>query len=155
PESLSTINAAPGRLVIDCQPWAHVYIDSQLRNTTPLQEAILLWPGEHEIQLMHPNLPSYVQNIRIEAGQDYHLAVTLYSYLVCNIYPWGDVYLNDELLGQTPFSTLPIAPGEHVLTVKNQQYGSVTRGFAIAPGDTFFFTLNFEQKKMNSAGADE
>ncbi|MBN1560369.1 serine/threonine protein kinase [candidate division KSB1 bacterium] len=140
------LEKSPGRLFVECQPWAHIYIDSQFIDTTPLEDAIPVRPGDHDVQLKHPNFPTYVQNIRVEAEKEYHLAVTLCSYLACNIYPWGDVYLNGELLGQTPFDILPaIPPGQHVLTVKNQEYGSIVREFVVAPGDTFNFSLNFEE----------
>ena len=145
--SRDIIEKNPGRLFIQCQPWAHVYIDSQLKNTTPLQDPIELKPGRYEIELKHPKFPSYVKNIRIEAEKDYYIAATLFSYLSCNIFPWGDIYLNGELLGQTPFSEpLVIAPGRHVLTVKNQEYGSIDQAFSVAPGDTFYFVQNFEQE---------
>ena len=144
-EKLSS-QATPGRLYINCLPWAHVFVNSQKRNTTPLQDALELAPGDYTIRLEHPVYPAYVKNIRIESEKDYHIDATLYSYLVCNVFPWGDVYLNGELLGQTPFAEpLIIGPGEHVLTVKNQEYGSIDKRFSVSAGDTFRLSLNFEQ----------
>jgi serine/threonine-protein kinase len=137
----------PGRLHINCLPWAHVWIDGDSVNTTPLSDALSLNPGDYEIRLEHPNYPAHVQNIRIEPEKDVYINATLYSYLLCNIYPWGDVYVDGESFGQTPFSEAAIiTPGEHVLIVKNQQYGEILEKFEITAGDTLFFTHNFEQE---------
>ncbi|MBN1481911.1 serine/threonine protein kinase [candidate division KSB1 bacterium] len=139
----------PGRLTIQCQPWAHVYINGERRYTTPLQDAILLEPGEHEIQLRHPQFPTFVQNLRIESEKEYHLTATLYSVLACNVYPWGDIYLNGEILGQTPFEPIIIPPGQHVLTVENKQHGRINEEFSIAAGDTFYFSYSFIEQTLN------
>lgn len=143
--------AAPGRLHINCLPWAHVYIDNDSVNTTPLEEAMMLPPGDYAVRLVHPSYPAYMQNIRIEPEKDYYINATLYGYLSCNIYPWGDVFVDGEAKGQTPFAdALIIAPGEHLLVVKNQQYGEIETQIGIAAGDTFFFDLNFEQQVENA-----
>lgn len=136
---------APGRLFIQCQPWAYVYINAERINTTPLEDAILLEPGEYEIQLRHPQFPTFVQNLRIESEKEYHLSATLYSVLACSIYPWGDIYLNGELLGQTPFAPVIIPPGRHILTIENHQHETINKEFSVAAGDTFYFSFNFEE----------
>jgi serine/threonine-protein kinase len=144
-----TASTVPGRLHINCLPWAHVWIDGDSVNTTPLSDALSLKPGDYEIRLEHPSYPAHVQNIRIEPEKDVYINATLYSYLLCNIYPWGDVYVDGESFGQTPFSEAAIiTPGEHVLVIKNQQYGEVTRNIKTVAGDTLFFTYNFEQEAL-------
>ncbi len=139
----------PGRLLIRCTPWAHVYVDSIKIDTTPMEEAAALTPGEHRIRLQHPNFPTYMKKIRINPGQEVVIAVdldTLFGYFSCNIFPWGDVYIDGDFKGQTPFAgALAVAPGNHALVVKNQQYGSVEDVFSVARRDTFHYRLNFEQ----------
>lgn len=145
---------SPGRLFVQCSPWAHVFIDSQKFDTTPLHEPLFLYPGNHELKLEHPDFLTYVKNIRIEANQDIRIDVdldTMFSYLTCNIYPWAFVYLDGDSLGLTPFSAAKmINPGEHVLTLKNQEFGGIDKAFYVERGDTFRYNLNFERLVQTS-----
>ena len=145
-----------GRLLIKCSPWAHVFVDSKMVDTTPMEEAVTLSAGEHNLRLEHPNFPAYMKKIRITPADELVLAVdldTLFSYLTCNVYPWGDIYIDGELMGQTPLAdALVIAPGRHVLVVKNQRYESVLDSFSVARLDTFYYQYNFDDSR-NSSGS--
>jgi serine/threonine protein kinase len=141
-------DARLGRLFIQCSPWAHVFIDSIKMDTTPLEGPLELPEGEYNIRLEHPDFPAYMKKIRINAAKVLTVAVdldTLLGYFSCNIYPWGDIYIDDEFQAQTPFSgALSVHPGKHALVVKNKNYKAVSSEFYIAKKDTFFYQLNFE-----------
>ncbi len=139
----------PGRLLVQCTPWAVVYVDEDSVDTTPMEEPLHIMPGEHELSLSHPNFPIYVKNFRIEPDKETLIAVdldTLYGFIACDIYPWGEVIIDEESKGITPFPRpLLVTPGSHMLTVKNQQYGAISDTFFVARRDTFYFQLNFER----------
>ena len=145
-------NTTTGRLLIKCSPWAHVFVDSNKVDTTPMEEAVTLPVGEHELVLEHPNFPAYMKKIRIMPADELILAVdldTLFGY--CNIYPWGNVYIDGELEGQTPLAdAIVVTPGKHTLVVKNQRYKSVLDSFFVARLDTFYYQYNFDDKQHNS-----
>ena len=146
----------PGRLFIRCAPWADIYIDSQKIQTTPLQEHISILAGTHELTLQHPEYPPYRTTIYIEPRQELLISVnldTLFGYLECMLYPWGNVYINNELIGQTPLPRpVRLEPGRHLLTLKNDNYGKIDEYIQIVKNDTLKFKFNFEllvSKKQN------
>ena len=146
-----SIRNAPGALFIQCSPWAHVYIDSILIDTTPLRDGIPLEPGDHLIRLHHPNFPPYMKNIRIQAGEPHQISVNLdtltapIGYFACLIHPWGDVYIDTIFRGQTPFSEpLKVHAGEHSLVIKNQSYGAIEDMITIVSQETLQYRYNFE-----------
>ena len=154
PEDQPIVDARPGRLLIKCSPWAYVFIDSIKTDTTPMEEPALIAAGEHEIRLEHPNFPAYMKKIRISSGEELKVAVdldTLFGYFACDIFPWGDIYLDDAYRGQTPLRALAVEPGRHTLVVKNQQYDSVVDTFVVLKQDTFYFQHNFERSGVASS----
>ena len=58
-------------------PWAEVYVDGELVETTPTSRSLRLPPGEHELRLRHPDLPEYETTLQVEAGSFQRLRVDL------------------------------------------------------------------------------
>jgi hypothetical protein len=70
PGAIGSVNVTipPGRLSVNAQPWAEVFLDSKQVGETPL--ANLSVPlGEHEIVFRHPNLGERRQTITVRADQ--------------------------------------------------------------------------------------
>lgn len=60
------VTIPPGRVSINAQPWAEVFIDSRLVGETPL--ANLSVPvGEHEVLFRHPELGERRQRVTVRA----------------------------------------------------------------------------------------
>jgi len=139
-----------GVLVIECFPWAKVFIDSALIDTTPLKETLTLAEGEHEIKLINPNYPVYQTKINITENINTFVQVnldTLLGYLDCKIFPWAELFINNESKGQTPFpNLLKLFPGNYKLTLKNDRFDSKDFQVVIKQNDTLQFKYNFEQK---------
>jgi serine/threonine-protein kinase len=137
-----------GVLDIQCLPWAEVYLDSQKIDTTPLKKKLVLPAGSHRLTLRHPQYPAYSQIIQIqaEAMTTVHADLdTLFGYLECQIYPWGDIFIDGQHAGQTPLQNpLVIQVGNHVLTVKNPRYAEIYQKIVIQKRDTLRYRLNFE-----------
>ncbi|MCI0696850.1 protein kinase [candidate division KSB1 bacterium] len=137
-----------GELDIQCLPWAEVYLDSQKIDTTPLKKPLALPAGQHRLTLRHPQYPLYSQIIQIqpEAMTTVHVDLdTLFGYLDCQIYPWGDIFIDGQYAGQTPLQNpLIIQSGNHVLTIKNPRYPEVSQKIVIQKRDTLRYRLNFE-----------
>ncbi len=61
--------ATVGRLTLDVQPWAEVYVDDEYRDTVPPQERpLILTPGRHTLRLVHPTLGAWETTLEVEAG---------------------------------------------------------------------------------------
>ncbi len=138
----------PGKLFIQCSPWADIYIDSAKIQTTPLEDHISLLAGPHELTLRHPEYPPYTRTIEIKPGQEMLVSVdldTLIGYLECLLYPWGNVFINNEFKGQTPLPRpIRLLPGRHLLTIKNDNYGKIDEFIQIDKKDTLKYKFNFE-----------
>jgi serine/threonine-protein kinase len=137
----------PGKLFIDCQPWADIYINNKKIDTTPLKNYIQLSPGLHRIKLVNPNFPPVTRRVNIVSDELQSITVDLrdhVGYLDCKINPWGDIYINGELKGTTPLrEPLMLAPGKYLVVLKNPEYQSIEERVTISAGDTLSMKINF------------
>ena len=147
-----------GSLFVECVPWAHIYLDDRKLETTPLSEPIDLRAGIYNIKLVHPDYPEYYQQVEIKTNETTSLMVnldTLYGYLACNVFPWGDVYLNDKFLGQTPFSEpIKLVPGTHLLSIKNPGFPEFAEKITITKRDTLVVQYNLNNISKNKLGSN-
>jgi eukaryotic-like serine/threonine-protein kinase len=149
-EELSSLAAGlPGRLFVDVSPWADVYINNRLIETTPLTDYIELTPGRYSLRLIHPDYPSYTRRIEIASDKIETIRLDLkdmIGFLDININPWGDVYINGELKGTTPLrEPLLLYPGTYKVAIVNPQYGTIERQITIRARETHNFNFNFDE----------
>jgi serine/threonine-protein kinase len=146
-----------GSLYVECVPWAHIYLDDRRLETTPISEPIDLRTGTYTIKLVHPDYPEYTADVEIKPDQKTDLFInldTLYGFFLCNVFPWADIYLNDEYLGQTPFGEpLKLVPGTHILSIKNPNYPEVVERINIARKDTLVLSYNLNEVSKNKLGS--
>lgn len=137
-----------GRLFIVCHPWADVLIDSVKADTTPLDKDLIVAEGEHWLKLTHPNYPVFTRKIYISPEKRVEIKVnldTLFGFLDCKISPWGDVYINGKMQGQTPFqSPIRLIPGEYDVLVKNSSFNPMEFKVKIQKNQTYVLKYNFK-----------
>ena len=137
-----------GRLFIECRPWADVYIDGKKVDQTPLKNNYLtLKSGKHTLKLVHPNYPPYEKKINITTDKLESVSVNfndLLGFLNCNIYPWGEVFINGESRGITPLSAIALFPATYKLTIKNPKYGEVDDQVVISAKDTLNYKIHLD-----------
>lgn len=147
-----------GNLYVECTPWAHIYLDDRRLETTPISNPIDLQAGIYTIKLVHPDYPEYTQEVEIKPEETTDLFVnldTLYGYLTCNVFPWGDVYVNNEFLGQTPFGEpVKLTPGAHMLSIKNPNYPELVERINITRKDTLVLSFNLNEVSQNKLGSN-
>ena len=138
-----------GELFVRCLPWADVFIDTNRIDRTPWESPVKLAAGEYTLRLKHPNYPMHMKNIRITPNETQTVTVdldSLFGYFVPKIYPWGDVFIDDEFKGQTPLSEpIPVTPGNHRLTIENKSFGKIQENVVIAKQETLYYKLDFER----------
>ncbi len=142
-------NISKGKLFVDVFPYAYVYIDSQLIETTPLKNNIELESGIHQLELVHPDYPKYKSIIEI--GKNDLLTVrvnldTLFGFLAVEVFPWGKIYLNGKYFAETPVPVtkpLKLFPGEYQLSVRNPQFESIEQKINITSSDTLKMQFRF------------
>ena len=54
--------------------------------------------------------------------------------------PWGELYIDGTLVGNTPALNLPLGPGEHVVRIERDGYVPVERRFELEPGEELRLT---------------
>ena len=148
-EIAEKVNLLPAKLFVQCLPWADIYIDSKKVDTTPLETEISLTSGDYTLQLRHPNYPPVKQAIHLAPGKLFSMKVdldTMFSFLNCNVYPWGDVFIDSTFYGQTPLrDQILLPPGRHQITIKNPQFDTVHSEITLQRRETVEFNLNLEE----------
>ncbi len=126
PVNNSSLSVRYGKLAVECRPWAYVFIDSALVETTPLKNNLTIPVGTHVLRLTHPNYPVFLKRILVQESQALSLKVnldTLFGSLDCKVNPWGEIYVDGKLMGETPLpSALKLIPGEHQVVLRNSAF---------------------------------
>jgi serine/threonine-protein kinase len=142
----------PGKLFFQSIPTANVFIDSQQAVFETVEDFKELSPGEHVLDLYHETYPRYRREFNIEPGQNFFLKIeldNLFGYLNCQIYPWGNVFINGKAYGQSPFlKPLTLESGSYQLTIRNPDYPDFTDSILITRQETTFFKIDLESAQM-------
>ena len=144
----NNISHEPAKLSIQCLPWADIMLDSnEIKNSNGY---FSLEPGIHKIELLNPGYPKYSTEIKLESGEIKSFKIhldTLFGYFDCKVFPWGEVFIDGQHAGQTPFlKPVILNPGDHSLSVHNPEYETVNKSFVIVKKETLHFEINLSQK---------
>jgi hypothetical protein len=60
--------------------------------------------------------------------------------LTVNASPWGQVFVDDRLIGNTPRADIELPAGQHTLRVSRAGFRTVTRTVQIRAGETLRIT---------------
>ena len=125
-----------------------VYKWRKIRNYS-LSRPIKLPEGEYTLKLVHPDYPIYTRIIEVKAEQVTNIRFSLdklMGFLNCKVSPWGYIFINGELKGETPIQGLiKVVPGSVRLTIQNPNYKDIDTAFFIRANDTL--KLKFSYKK--------
>lgn len=150
-EPYTTTIDQPGELYVECTPWARVIINGRFVETTPLESAIRLYPGGYHLTLSHPRFPPLRRQIEIRPGQRHNVSInldTLYGYVQCQVFPWGQVSIDEQPVGQTPFQQpIPVVPGHHRIRIQHPSFTAWSDSFKVAEMDTIRFQVNLKNLK--------
>ena len=136
-----------GYVNIECIPWAKILIDSTEYDTTPIEKPIRLTEGKHRLVLSHPQFPKYEETINIFPNETKMVKVsldTLYGYFDCQVFPWGELYINNRHIGQTPLTTpLQLVPGNYTLKILNPNFDEIRDTLKVSRNDTLTIQYSF------------
>jgi len=68
--------ASAGFLNCTASPWADIYVDDVYRDTTPLDKAVVLSAGKHDVRFHNPAFKDIRQEITIAAHDTVHLSIS-------------------------------------------------------------------------------
>jgi serine/threonine-protein kinase len=138
---------AIGSLWIECIPWAEITIDKKIIQTTPLKNPVKLISGVHEIIFRHPDYPEIHRTIHIENDEAKSININLNDYLayiICEVYPWGEIFINGKFIGQTPLdSPIKVNPGTIFLSIKNPDFKEYSEELNVKSGDSLIIHHKF------------
>jgi len=136
-----------GELFVECLPWAEIYINNEKFETTPIKKNIELLEGKYELKLSHPEYPEFIDTIKILPKEVTTVKMnldTLFGFLDCKIFPWGNIYIDNVYKGETPL-LIPIIlePKKYSVEIRNPQFKTIKKNITITKGDTFKLVQNF------------
>lgn len=153
---------APGELVVSSlTEGATLIVDGKPIGTLPLEDSIILLPGEHLVKIVKRGFKDFVGTIAIAAGETYELEMDLL--------PWAGVVrinsnvdgamvkIDGKVEGVTPFDR-DIPAGTRVITVSAPGYDDVVRSETFAATQTYDFQIDLvasEKAPVAGAGGDE
>jgi hypothetical protein len=100
------------------------------RSDTP---RLLLPVGRHDLEFANATFQYRDrQTVQILAGQTANVALQgANGSLSVNAQPWGEVWVDGRLLGETPLGNVPLPIGSHDLVVRHPQLGEQHRRITI------------------------
>jgi eukaryotic-like serine/threonine-protein kinase len=140
----------PGKLMVKADPGSDIYINNRKVNTTPIRDYINLAPGSYNVKLIHPDFPEYKRRITVASNRIQNIDISfkeMAGFLNCEIYPWGEIFIDDEKISITPLrENIMLMPGKYKLTIKNPRFGSISETITIKSKEINVFRYNFENK---------
>lgn len=143
------VNNVSGYLGIRCYPWGEVYLDGKYYDTTPLKGDIKIKPGVYRLKVTNPAFPPYTKEIVIKGGSTLNEVINFKKepgYLTINVFPWGEVKINNISYGVTPISApISLPEGKHTITLLNPDFGTYSESITIFAGKTTQYKHKFDQ----------
>ena len=132
--------AAPGELVINCYPWADVYLDGKLLGQPPFAQPFEISPGSHLLQFIRPDYPVVTQEINIFPAEKSVIDVNLWEHLgvlkVSTTNTWAEIWIDGKIIDRTPRADpIYLSPGSHKIELRNPEF------------EVFRTTIEFQQGK--------
>jgi serine/threonine protein kinase len=92
--------------------------------------------GRHELDFINPAFGFRTrQQVDIKPGQIINLNVTPPGGRVSvNAIPWAQVFINGNLVGETPLANMPMPVGEHQVLFRHPQFGDRTEKVIVRSG---------------------
>lgn len=138
-------------VTLQVEPWAHVLCDGARIGTSPFRRAVRLPVGRHVLTFENAALPRVDLPVTISAEGN-PITVNLAEHVVTlkiDVTPWGEVFMNDERIGVTPFvRPLFFPPGTHTIRIVHTQLPTVERTFTAAEGDTVSITADLDHSDL-------
>jgi eukaryotic-like serine/threonine-protein kinase len=144
----STLQAIDsGKVYFICIPWAKVYIDDKPVGETPIAP-MLLTAGHHIVTFDNPSFDPIVRSVTVEAHRDITVTgdfMQNVGYVMCNVHPWADVYVDEQKKGTTPMKPIMLSSGMHTLRFKNISYEDIVKEITVTAKDTLPMTVTFNK----------
>lgn len=112
-----------GKVTIISNPWAYAYINKVKIGPTPII-SYSLPVGRHIIKLETPNGDTYEKTIFVFQNQTTEVYYNFESYakIFVQSNKIADVYIDNQLVGKSPYYNDKMKPGKHIITIKTENH---------------------------------
>ncbi|MEW6096877.1 MAG: PEGA domain-containing protein [bacterium] len=147
----ANLELACGSLFVNSNPaGATVYLNGEGKGVTPLTISKLIPWQPYQLQLTLFKYYDWNANIFVDPGKNEKIEVNLRPKLegfiyVTSVPPLSSIYLDNELIGNTPLRKFEVEPGDYTLKIMQEGYLSETKRITVLPEKNVF--VNFELKK--------
>jgi serine/threonine protein kinase len=126
-----------GSLTVSTIPWANIFINGKNYGTTPITLDTLK-AGLYSVRLENPKFPDWETKVTIAKGKTTKIAHKFSGFgtLIVNATPWGRVFLDGSLIGQTPLTLDKIPTRKHEIKVSKEGYEDFIKTFTMKEGET-------------------
>lgn len=139
------VQAPTAFLQVACKPWAEIFIDGRYIDTTPLKKPLQLPPGQHILELRHPQFPSRRESVNLQAGRLDSLVVVFKAaegHLDIAVIPWAKIFIDGRYIETTPLQKpLTLSPGKYLLRLENPVYANWQDSISIRTNQTLTKTI--------------
>jgi len=114
---------------------AQVLVDGEEIGVAPLTRA--LSAGSHEVVVTKPGFGRFVQTVEVAEGAESEIEAALEEASLLRLTsdpPGADVFLDGELLGQTPFESAEIPSGDRSVSVRLPGFRDFEQTVTLEPG---------------------
>ena len=138
---------ARGNLTINAVPWADIYINGKHYGTTPRMIRALR-AGNYKVNLENPNYDAWKTSIAVEEGKTAKISHRFEGFgkIIVNAVPWGNVYLDGILKGQTPITLQKVSARAHEIKVSREGYDEVRKTVRVEAGSTESISVKLRRK---------
>jgi hypothetical protein len=136
-----------GNLTINAIPWAEIYINGQHYGATP-KTIKALKVGNYSLRLENPNYDEWTTKVTVSGGKTANISHKFEGFgkIIVNAVPWGNVYLDGELKGQTPITIQKVPARMHEITISREGYTEVRRSVEIKTGSSEQISVKLQKK---------
>lgn len=140
-----------GYVSITCNPWGKVYLDEQYVGTTPIAGSIRVASGSHTIAFNNPQFAPIIRTIVVGKNEDLPVDADFLKtsgYLLFNVSPWAEIYIDDQYRETTPLSTpLVVSSGTRKIRLSHPSYSDQFFEIGLNAGDTVRISHDFRRTK--------
>ncbi len=137
---------APGELIVSSlTEGATLIIDGKPIGTLPLEDSIILLPGEHLVKIVKRGFKDFVGTIAIAPGETFELEMDLLPWagivrITSNV-DGATVKIDGKVEGVTPFDR-DVPAGPRVITLSAPGYDDVVRNETFAATQTYDLAID-------------
>ncbi len=119
---------------------ATILVDGKAAGTSPMADALLLGPGDHEITVSKEGFSSLKRTVKLVSGkkniEHFELSSAATRLTIHANVTGATVTVDGEPFGATPITDHPISDGDHLIRVEHPKYATLEKRVVVLAGKT-------------------